>query len=545
MAAVSFIKCLLGPRLIKIYASSERNAISYVPSGAEKFGDGFLKLINWSLQLGFYTSPFVIWVLHKKNYFGYDGLQSLMRFTAICSFLCASSLVARAFGRLSNPHYIKFINHLEVARVNYNSITKKPLSQYDFEFSAWPVDYDAKEIQKDSDKPRIFIDEESNKRSITEIARVLPCRILGYMFAHTIGIRLLYPGTIIQHFIDPHLVEGRSRLIEELQGERYKLMSRDENSIDCIAVDRRGKPQYSNGHLLVICCEGNAGFYELGMIGTPLEAGYSVLGWNHPGFGGSSGTPFPRQDQNAIDIVVQFALNKLNFPAEHIIIYGWSIGGFTASWAAMNYPNIRGVMLDATFDHVLPLAANVMPSSWKSIVATTVKHNLNLNVADQLIKYSGPIVIFRRTRDEVIALEPGTLSSNRGNDLLIKLLKFRFPHIVDHTTIPTLRAFLNTDTAEREEMIRNLEVSHDPCIKQLKQYAIENRNSFPMRVGQSWSEKKKMQMASFLASRHMLDFDSTHCTPLPAEMFRLPQEIGYEADSVEISDFAEISASNL
>lgn len=41
--------------------------------------------------------------------------------------------------------------------------------------------------------------------------------------------------------LDPHLVEGRSRLIEELQGERYKLMSRDENSIDCIAVDRRGK----------------------------------------------------------------------------------------------------------------------------------------------------------------------------------------------------------------------------------------------------------------------------------------------------------------
>lgn len=44
----------------------------------------------------------------------------------------------------------------------------------------------------------------------------------------------------------------------------------------------------TNGNVLVICCEGNAGFYEVGMIGTPLEAGYSVLGWNHPGFGGSS-----------------------------------------------------------------------------------------------------------------------------------------------------------------------------------------------------------------------------------------------------------------
>ena len=38
----------------------------------------------------------------------------------------------------------------------------------------------------------------------------------------------------------------------------------------------------------MICCEGNAGFYEIGCTVTPLEAGYSVLGWNHPGFAGSS-----------------------------------------------------------------------------------------------------------------------------------------------------------------------------------------------------------------------------------------------------------------
>jgi hypothetical protein len=38
----------------------------------------------------------------------------------------------------------------------------------------------------------------------------------------------------------------------------------------------------------------------------------------------------------------------------------------------------------------------------------------------------------------------------------------------------------------------------------------------------------------------MVDFDSTHCTPLPAEMFRSPQEIGLETDIVEISDFEEI-----
>ena len=40
--------------------------------------------------------------------------------------------------------------------------------------------------------------------------------------------------------------------------------------------------------LQVICCEGNAGFYEIGAMGTPIDLGYSVLGWNHPGFAGST-----------------------------------------------------------------------------------------------------------------------------------------------------------------------------------------------------------------------------------------------------------------
>jgi hypothetical protein len=34
----------------------------------------------------------------------------------------------------------------------------------------------------------------------------------------------------------------------------------------------------------------------------------------------------------------------------------------------------------------------------------------------------------------------------------------------------------------------------------------------------------------------MMDFDGTHCTPLPVEMFRPPQEIGSESNFVQISD---------
>lgn len=73
--------------------------------------------------------------------------------------------------------------------------------QYDFDFSAWPVDYSAEELNRDSKKPRLFIDQSNNHRSITDFARGLPCQIAGFLVSRTIGIKLLYPGTIIQHFI--------------------------------------------------------------------------------------------------------------------------------------------------------------------------------------------------------------------------------------------------------------------------------------------------------------------------------------------------------
>ena len=62
------------------------------------------------------------------------------------------------------------------------------------------------------------------------------------------------------------------------------------------------------------------------IAGTSLEKGFSVLGWNHPGFGGSTGTPFPQFEVNAADAVMQFALERLGFVPEQIIIHGWSIG---------------------------------------------------------------------------------------------------------------------------------------------------------------------------------------------------------------------------
>ena len=56
------------------------------------------------------------------------------------------------------------------------------------------------------------------------------------------------------------------------------------------------------------------------------------------------GLPFPSQEQNAIDAVMQYAIHNLGFQPENIIVYAWSIGGYAGTWAAMNYPNVSQLL---------------------------------------------------------------------------------------------------------------------------------------------------------------------------------------------------------
>lgn len=205
------------------------------------------------------------------------------------------------------------------------------------------------------------------------------------------------------YITDETLLQGRSKLIEEEKGLRYKVKTRDNNEIDTFFVDNR--KDVTNGTTLVICSEGNAGFYEIGIMSTPLASKYSVLGWNHPGFGGSTGSPYPQQDQNAIDAVIQFAIHELGFKLENILFFGWSIGGYSSLWAASQYPDCKGVVLDATFDDVLQLALPRMPESLSVIVKIAIRDYVNLNNNDLIQKYSGPILLIRRTDDEIICSE--------------------------------------------------------------------------------------------------------------------------------------------
>jgi pimeloyl-ACP methyl ester carboxylesterase len=394
-------------------------------------------LCSITFRVAAYTSPFILCYCYKRGcislqapFVNFSEVHSFARIILWMAAGYAVAMLGRGVGRFYNHDYQTFITlYSKMIKLPAEDFRKqKPLLHaYDFDFDFWPVEYRWKNSTlADLKRPPEPLQTKESKQSSS-----FPYNILGYLAIQTFGKRMMYPGTVglLQFMMNPVIQDGRRSLIDDHHGVRYKLQTNDDNYIDTMYVKNTTKD--SNGTKLVVCCEGNAGFYEIGIMNTAIAAGYSVLGWNHPGFGGSTGFPHPENEVNAVDTVMKFAIERLGYKQSNIIVFAWSIGGYPASWVTMNYPEIRGVILDATFDDVVELAVAKMPSNWKSLVIGTVRQYFNLNVSEQLKYYHGPIRLIRRTKDEIINTDPDEpIKTNRSNQILIRLFKERFPKLM-------------------------------------------------------------------------------------------------------------------
>nr|XP_035964178.1 phosphatidylserine lipase ABHD16A isoform X2 [Halichoerus grypus] len=532
------LSCVLGPRLYKIYRErdSERapSGVPETPTSVTTPSSSSWASVFWSIS--YYSSPFAAFYLYRKGYLSLSKVVPFSHYAGTLLLLLAGVACLRGIGRWTNPQYRQFITILEATHRNQSAENKRQLANYNFDFKSWPVDFhweepsSRKESRGGPSRQGVaLLRSEPLHRGTADTllnrVKKLPCQITSYLVAHTLGRRMLYPGSVylLQKALMPVLLQGQARLVEECNGRRAKLLACDGNEIDTMFVDRRGTAE-PQGQKLVICCEGNAGFYEVGCISTPLEAGYSVLGWNHPGFAGSTGVPFPQNEANAMDVVVQFAIHRLGFQPQDIIIYAWSIGGFTATWAAMSYPDISAVILDASFDDLVPLALKVMPDSWRGLVTRTVRQHLNLNNSEQLCRYQGPVLLIRRTKDEIITTTvPEDIMSNRGNDLLLKLLQYRYPRVMAEEGLRVVRQWLEASSQLEEASIYSRwEVEEDWCLSVLRSYQAEHGPDFPWSVGEDMDADGRQQLALFLAQKYLHNFEATHCTPLPAQNFQMP-----------------------
>ena len=370
--------------------------------------------------------------MYRRNYFSRDGGIYLSKAVISCMVFFAPVYFFRGLSRYLNNDYVRFINVLDKAqREATNKSTEEfsealeELRNYDFEFHEWPVNH---HVQPNHVEEHSHLFKWEEKRQVS-----FPQYWLNSMLANFLGVRMIYPGctALINAMIHPQLVIERTKWLAERGGKRFKVKTHLHDEIDTCFVDRRSNSQSSNGDTLVIACEGNAGFWEVGAMTTPNPLGYSLLGWNHPGFAGSSGWPFPPNDRAAIAAVYHFATTELGFKNENIVLFAWSIGGYSSSWlASVANPPVKALILDATFDNIIGLGKRQMPDVLHPFVVSTLNSHFNLDVVGNVKNYNGPVQFIRRTRDEIISLVPGILATNCINNLIAKTLNHRYPALL-------------------------------------------------------------------------------------------------------------------
>uniref|UniRef100_A0A915MZJ3 AB hydrolase-1 domain-containing protein n=1 Tax=Meloidogyne javanica TaxID=6303 RepID=A0A915MZJ3_MELJA len=403
MDMILLLSAMFGPR---IYRLVDQHRL-YVPNLLESTGNKMFSVGKCVKGLTIVMSPLLVpYILFTWPTSSYSSTAKFVVFFYLTAFML------RTCGRISNKEYCNFIKTLDRARNNPNSESKQRLKRYDYEIFAAPIDFSAASVPNS----KWFAPSPIIKNDLIEPFNTIRSWT-SWIIANTFGRRILYPGslTILHILAQDQLLEGRTKLLER-GGQRNILLTEDKNKIDTLFIDNRSEEEDNeNGKILVLK--------------------YSVLGWNMPGFAESTGIPKPKAVLLAMQAVMKFAINDLEFEPEQIVLFGWSIGGFPATWAAANHPNIRGLILDASFDDLASLAISKMPSVLSSFVRYTVRKYLNLPISLQLDQYEGPVLIIRRWDDEIIVTEDENeetrRSSNRANWILIKLLKNRYPGLLN------------------------------------------------------------------------------------------------------------------
>ena len=205
-------------------------------------------------------------------------------------------------------------------------------------------------------------------------------------------------------------------------------------------------------------------------------------------------------------------------------MFAWSIGGYPASYAAMMYPSMKGLILDATFDNITELALNRMPGFAEGLVRKIVRNYLDLNVARHCVSYPGPIRLIRRQREEIITVESGIPETNRGNYLLLSILQHRYPQIFVSESVAVVNKLLSAyDMVGQSKVLREAGgIDRDACEERLTLESGGEKPTYPLHIGADWSVEVKIETALFLSRVYMDHFDATHCMPLPSMYFQMP-----------------------
>ena len=105
--------------------------------------------------------------------------------------------------------------------------------------------------------------------------------------------------------------------------------------------------------------------------------------------------------------------------------------------------------------------------------------------------------------DEMISTEmdsQNNLVTNRGNNLLLKVLEFRYPHLVQQTQLKQLWQFLALEEPGQLEFLAELKIEEDLLKSKIRE---NDFGAYPSNLGQDSSEDEKTCLLLYLVKKYI------------------------------------------
>lgn len=111
----------------------------------------------------------------------------------------------------------------------------------------------------------------------------------------------------------------------------------------------------------ILFFHGNAGniSFRLNYIEKFYELGFSIMIFDYPGFGFSTGIPTENSCIQSANLFYQYLINEEKYISNNIIFYGESIGGSIAA-SLSNIYNIKYLILQSTFTDIKEIIKNII-----------------------------------------------------------------------------------------------------------------------------------------------------------------------------------------
>lgn len=158
-----------------------------------------------------------------------------------------------------------------------------------------------------------------------------------------------------------------------------------------------------NAEFVIVLSHGNAGniSYRIDIARSLLNTGAAVLMYDYRGYGKSEGSPSEEGFYSDIDAVIQGLMNQKGYAENRIVMYGRSLGGAVAAYAATEY-SLGGLVLDSAFRNLRAMVRDVYPF----VPARLAKYEFPTERYVQTER-NYPVMIMHSPNDEIVGFHHG------------------------------------------------------------------------------------------------------------------------------------------